>query len=131
MPRGRKMASLTLTDEQQSQLQGIVQSATLPYALVVRSRIILASAEGLTNAAVAQRVGVTPHTVGKWRRRFLEFGIQGLHDELRPGRPRSYDDEKVAGLINRALQDTPENAENWSVRLMAQAEGVSKSTVQR
>ena len=70
MPRGSKLASLTLTDEQQNQLQGIAQSATLPYALVVRARIILASAEGLTNAAVAKRVGVTPHTVGKWRRRF-------------------------------------------------------------
>ncbi len=82
MPRGRKLASLTLTDEQQNQLQGIGQSATLPYALVVRARIILASAEGLTNAAVATRVGVKPHTVGKWRRRFLDAGIQGLHDEI-------------------------------------------------
>ena len=63
MPRGRKLASLTLTDEQQNQLQGIGQSTTLPYALVVRARIILASAEGLTDAAVARRVGVIPHTV--------------------------------------------------------------------
>ena len=59
MPRGRKLAPLTLTDDQQDQLQGIANSATLPYALVLRARIILASAEGLTNAAVAQRVGVT------------------------------------------------------------------------
>ena len=87
MPHGRKLASLTLTDEQQNQLQGIAQSATLPYALVVRARIILASAEGLTNTAVAKRVGVTPHTVGKWRRRFLEAGIEGLHDEIRPDGP--------------------------------------------
>ena len=78
MPRGRKLASLTLTDEQQNQLQGMAQSATLPYALVVRARIILASAEGLTNTAVAKRVGVIPHTVGKWRRRFREAGMQGL-----------------------------------------------------
>ena len=100
MPRGSKLASLTLTDEQQNQLQGIAQSATLPYALVVRARIILASAEGLTNAVVAKRVGVTPHTVGKWRRRFREAGIEGLHDEIRPGRPRTYDDDKVAAVIN-------------------------------
>ena len=46
MPHGRKLASLTLSDEQQNQLHGIAQSATLPYALVVRARIILASAEG-------------------------------------------------------------------------------------
>ena len=130
MPRGRKLASLTLTDEQQNQLQGMAQSATLPYALVVRARIILASAEGLTNAAVAKRVGVIPHTVGKWRRRFREAGVQGLHDEMRPGRPRTYDDDKVASVINRALQEKPDTATHWTTRALGQAEGLSKSTVQ-
>ena len=95
MPCGHSLAPLTFTDEQQDQLSGIAHSATLPYALVQRARMILASAEGLTNAAVARRVGVTPQTVGKWRRRFRAAGIQGLHDELRPGRPRTYDDDKV------------------------------------
>ena len=70
MPRGRPLAPLTLTDEQRDQLNGIARSATLPYALVQRARMILASAEGLNNSAVAQRFGVTPQTVGKWRRRF-------------------------------------------------------------
>ena len=127
----KQLASLTLTDEQQNQLQGIAQSATRPYALVVRARIILASAEGLTNVAVAKRVGVTPHTVGKWRRRFREAGMQGLHDEIRPGRPRTYDDDKVAAVINRALQGPPDAATHWSTRTLGQAEGLSKSTVQR
>ena len=62
MPRGRPLAPLTLTDEQQDQLNGIARSATLPYALVQRARMILASAEGLNNSAVAQRLGVTPQT---------------------------------------------------------------------
>ena len=131
MPRGRKLAPLTLTDDQQDQLQGIANSATLPYALVLRARIILASAEGLTNAAVAQRVGVTPQTVGKWRRRFRAAGIEGLHDELRPGRPRTYDDDKVAAVISRALQETPDAATHWSTRTLGRAVGISKSTVQR
>ena len=82
MPRGSKLASLTLTDEQQNQLQGIAQSATRPYALVVRARIILASAEGLTNVAVAKRVGVTPHTVGH-RGRGREPGYPGPPAQIR------------------------------------------------
>ena len=69
MPRGRPLAPLTLSDEQRDQLNGIARSATLPYALVQRARMILASAEGLNNSAVAQRFGVTPQTAGKWRRR--------------------------------------------------------------
>ena len=92
---------------------------------------IPASAEGLTNAAVAKRVGVTPHTVGKWRRRFRAAGIEGLHDELRPGRPRTYDDDKVAAVISRALQEKPDAATHWSTRTLGRAEGIAKSTVQR
>ena len=131
MPRGPKLALLTLTDEQRDQLNGIAHSTTMPHALVQRARMILASAEGLTNAAVARRVGVTPHTVSKWRRRFREAGIQGLHDELRPGRPRTYDDDKVAAVINRALQETPDAATHWSTRTLGRTEGIGKSTVQR
>ena len=110
---------------------GLPGSATLPYALVQRARIILASAEGLNNSAVAKRVGVTPQTVGKWRRRFRAAGIEGLHDELRPGRPRTYDDDQVASVINRALQEKPDAATHWSTRRLGQATGISKSTVQR
>ena len=103
----------------------------MPHALVQRAQVILASAEGLSNKAVAAQVGLSLNVVGKWRRRFLEAGVTGLHDELRPGRPRTYDDEKVATLINHALQEEPDNATHWSVRSMAEAQGVSKSTVQR
>ena len=131
MPRGRQLPPVVLTDDQREPLVSLSQSTSMPYGLVQRARIILACGEGLTNTAVAQRLDVSLSAVGKWRRRFLERGIQGLHDELRPGRPRTYDDEKVAELINRALQDKPDNASAWSVRLMAKAQGVSKSTVQR
>ena len=96
MPRGRQLPPLVLTDEQREQLVAVSQSTSMPYGLVQRARIILACGEGVTNSAVAQRLDVSLSAVGKWRRRFLERGVQGLHDELRPGRPRTYDDEKVA-----------------------------------
>jgi putative transposase len=76
-------------------------------------------------------VGLTRATVGKWRQRYLEHGIEGLHDELRAGRPRSFEDEQVAEVINRALQTRPPSGTNWSVRGLAADTGVSKSTVQR
>ncbi len=131
MPRGRPLPPLVLTDDQRDQLVAVSRSTSMPHGLVQRARMILACAEGLTNTAVAERLDVSLSAVGKWRRRFLDRGVQGLHDELRPGRPRSYGDEKVAGLITRALHNKPDNADAWSVRLMAEAEGVSKSTVQR
>ena len=103
----------------------------MPHGLVLRARIVLASAKGLTNTAVARRLAISLPTVGKWRRRFLALGVQGLHDDARPGRPRTYDDEKVATVIHRALHARPADSGTCSVRRMADAEGVSKSTVQR
>ena len=107
MPRGRKLAPLKVSEADRTQLQGVANSTTMPHALVLRARMILASAEGITNAAVAHRVGASPQAVGKWRKRYLDGSIQGLHDELRPRRPRTYDDERVAWVINRALRDRP------------------------
>ena len=84
------------------------------------------------NASIARRLRLSDATVGKWRKRYRMQGIEGLHDELRAGRPRTHDDERVAEVINTALQTRPpDGATHWSVRAMAEQSGVSKSTVQR
>ena len=110
MPRGRKLAPLVLSEEQREQLLSWTRSTSMPHGLVLRARIVLASAERLTNTAVAKRLGIALPTVGKWRRRFLALGVQGLHDDARPGRPRTYDDEKVATVINEQFSEP--HAEN-------------------
>ena len=91
---------------------------------------VLACADGQSNAAVAESMGLNPMTVGKWRQRYCQQGIEGLQDRPRCGSPRIYDDEKVAEVINIALQSKPPNATHWSVRSMAEHTGISKSTVQ-
>jgi len=58
-------------------------------ALALRARIVLECAQGLENQEVAAGLGVANNTVGKWRRRFVERRIDGLHDEPRSGEPRS------------------------------------------
>src|SRR6188472_1739134 len=74
----------------------------------------------------------TNATVGKWRRRFVEQRIAGLHDELRPGKPRSIDDERIAGLLTTTLHRKPEDgATHWSVRGLAAETGISKTSVHR
>jgi putative transposase len=131
MAQGRPKAALCLSMDARAQLQSIAGSRALPHALVRRAQIVLASADGEPNNAIARRMGLTSATVGKWRKRYLENGVEGLHDELRAGRPRSFDDERVAEVINRALQAAPPSGAHWSVRGMAAHTGVSKSTVQR
>jgi putative transposase len=131
MARGRPVTRIVLSEREASELDTVARSRTLPYGLVQRARIVLACAEGVPGSRVARRLGVTNFTVGKWRKRYQEYGIQGLHDELRPGRPRTHEDERVAEVINTALQTRPPDGSHWSVRSMADHTGVSKSTVQR
>jgi putative transposase len=132
MSTGRPLALLELSDDQAAQLQSLAGSRTLPHSIVQRAQIVLACAAGDTNTAVAKRFGVRGSTVGKWRQRYLDLGIEGLHDELRPGRPRTYEDDKVAEVINRALQTRPpDGSTHWSARTLATATGISKTTVHR
>ena len=131
MPRGRPVAPIVLDVEEKNQLLSFARSRSLPHGLVRRAQIVLACAEGASNAAIASRMGLSNMTVGKWRRRYREHGIEGLHDEFRPGRPRTHEDERVAEVINTALRVEPPNATQWSVRSMAEHTGISKSTVQR
>jgi putative transposase len=68
--------------------------------------------------------------VGEWRQRYLDLGIEGLHDDLRPGRPRAYEDAKLAELINRALQTKPADCcTHWSARSLAGVTIISNPTV--
>lgn len=132
MPMGRPKAELTLTSEEQSQLQSLTRSRSLPAALTLRAKLILACAAGALNSEVAQRLDVTNATVGKWRRRFVERRISGLYDELRPGKPRTIDDERVAALLNKTLHTKPaDGATHWSVRSMADETGISSTSVHR
>jgi transposase len=132
MAMGRPMAELSLSEDERMQLTSLARSRSLPAGLVQRASLVLACADGVPNSAVAKRFGVTNATVGKWRRRFVEQRIAGLHDELRPGKPRSIDDERIAGLLTTTLHRKPEDgATHWSVRGLAAETGISKTSVHR
>ena len=77
MRTGRPKVELLLTDEERSQLQSFARSRSLPAALSARARIVLSSADGEANNAIAERLELTNATVGKWRTRFIERRIPG------------------------------------------------------
>ena len=131
MAMGRPKAALVLSPEQREQLEALGSSRSLPAGLVSRARIVLLSAAGKTNLQIARQLGLANATVGKWRRRFLEQDVSGLHDELRPGRPRPISDERVAQLVRKTLDTKPKDGTHWSVRQIARQTRLSKSTVHR
>ena len=131
MKRGRPLPELKLTAEESKRLTEWTRRHKTSQALALRSRIVLACAQGVGNGEVARRLRVTKQTVGKWRSRFVTRRLDGLLDEPRPGAPRQIGDEQVEAVIAKTLHDKPADATHWSTRSMADAAGLSQTAVSR
>jgi len=131
MRTGRPKEPIILSEEEHEQLNAIANSRSLPYSLVNRARIVLLAAQGIPNCAIAERVDLSPQMVCKWRQRYLQQGLPGLHDELRSGRPRSISDEEVAMLVRKTIQTKPQDGTHWTIRAVAKDTELSRPTVHR
>ena len=131
MRKGRPVALVTVTAEQRLELESWSRRPKTAQALALRSRIILLAVEGWNNKSIALKLSTTAHTVGKWRKRFVSTGTDGLLDEPRPGTPRKLSDKQVEVVLARTLESQPEAATHWSTRDMAKACGLSQSSVSR
>lgn len=131
MRTGRPKAPLVITPEECTALESWARRSRSAPNLARRARVVLACASGSDNKTVAKRMRLTPYTVGKWRARFIRDRLDGLHDEPRPGTPRSVSDTEVETVIVRTLESTPRGATHWSTRSMAKAAGISHMTISR
>ena len=129
--RGPKLPELALTEDERATLQRWARRARSSQALALRCRIVLAGAEGASNAAVVKRLGVSPPTVTKWRSRFAAHRLEGLADEPRPGAARTITDEQVERVLVTTLETTPADATHWSTRSLARQLGMSQSAISR
>lgn len=128
---GRPTLAVIPTADERGTLERWARRPSSAQALALRCRIVLAAADGEQNKDIAARLGCSPNTVGKWRHRFAEAGIDGLHDEPRPGAPRKITDEDVERVIVKTLEETPRDATHWSTRSMAAEVGVSQASISR
>lgn len=124
--------ALTLSPSDRAQLAQWESAQGTPQQVALRCRIILLALEGEQHRGIAMRLGVSRPTVNLWRKRVRDGGIGELW-EIAPGRGRKphYRQAKRDAIINSTLQTKPEGVTHWSCRLMAQAQGVSKDTVNR
>jgi len=128
MPRISLVVSLSNVDRER--LEAWVTAHGTPQQVALRCRIVLAAAAGETNLTISQEFGINPKTVALWRNRFAEAGPEGLW-EIAPGRGRkpTYGVGKIKRIVQATLSTKPKGMTQWSCRQMAQAQGVSKSTV--
>jgi transposase len=128
MPR---RAEVVLSEEARDVLERWARRPKSSQALALRCRIVLAAAEGTRSKDIAARLGCSASTVGRWRGRFAERGLDGLHDEPRPGRPRSIGDDQIERVIVKTLEEQPPDATHWSTRSMARSTGMSQTAISR
>jgi len=120
-----------LTDDERSILESYVRRRTTAQALALRAKIVLRCAAGGRTSDIAKEMRLHRNTVARWRSRFSEDRISGLHDEPRPGAPRKIADKTVERVIVDTLESKPKGATHWSTRDMAKHSGLSHSTIGR
>lgn len=103
MPNAYTRTRITLTETERAALTSMARSRSLPAALALRERIVLACEGDRVSTDVAAQLGINRGAVTRWRGRYAHLRIAGLYDELRPGRPRTVDNERVAELIAKTL----------------------------
>ena len=128
---GRAAIAIELSETERAELASRLRRRKVGRGDAMRAQIVLLAAEGLSNVAIAARLGTSRVTVATWRRRFAAQRLEGLLDEPRPGAPRTVSDEKVAEVVTATLESLPVGRTHWSSRSMAKASGLAPSTVQR
>jgi transposase len=124
--------AIKLRAAERSQLERWESSHGTPQQVALRCRIVLRAAVGQDNVSIADELGVARPTVQLWRKRVCEHGI-GEVWKIAPGRGRKpqYDQASREAIIEATLQSKPKGMTQWSCRLMAKEQEVSRSTVNR
>ena len=128
----RVSAPLSLSADDLGQLVRWEAAHGTPQQVALRCRLVLAAAAGKQDLEIASTYDVNRHTAALWRQRVRRAGINSVC-EIQPGRGRKpkYSQEKRDAIIAATLESKAQGMTHWSCRTMAQAQGVSSSTVNR
>jgi transposase len=124
----RAAAALVLRDGDREALARLTRSSTVRAGLAQRARIVLLAADGVSNTAIADRVGVSRPTVIDWRNRYTAEGLAGLEDDPRSGRPRMIDHAEIVS-VTLAAPPKKYGVTHWSSRLLGRHLGISNGTI--
>jgi transposase len=126
----RRKPPLSVSREQREQLERWLAAPGTPQGVALRCRIVLAAATGNTDLKIAADLQVSRPTIVLWRERFTQQGLESVW-KIAPGRGRkpTYDADRVKEIVDATLQSKPKGMTQWSCRLMAKQQGVSKSTI--
>ena len=126
----KPLPNVSVTEKEKDALNRIINKRTSPQSLATRARIVLLADQKKSTEEIMKSLSVSKMTVVKWRRKFIQKRLDGLHDAPRSGRKPIYDQEVVTKVISKTLE-APENMTHWSTREMAKVFGMGHMTVHR
>jgi transposase len=131
-----RLPPLVVGSDDRGELERRARSNTLEVRVVERARLVLMAADGASNREIGAVIGMHYNQVAVWRRRYAEFGLGGLEDGDRSGRPPVYDHDDVLLLVKTVTEPPPEAATRWTMeaiarRLHEHGIGISASQVWR
>lgn len=116
-----RLAPLVIGDGDREVLEARVRAGTVDARDQQRARLVLLAAAGESNKSIGEKVGLHYNQVGVWRRRYDEFGLAGLDDEVRPGRPPVYDHDQVLSMVHLVTTEPPDARTRWTCEMVAAA----------
>ena len=124
--------SITVSPADRRRLVALVKDRNAPQKHVWRARIVLLTADGLGTMEIMSQTDKSKTSVWRWQERFAQEGFEGLlRDKTRPSRIKPLGDAVAARVVAMTLDEPPGETTHWTGALMAQAAGVSVSSVQR
>ena len=128
----RKGISITVTAGDRVRLDAIIGDRNSPQKHVWRARIVLLTVDGNGTNTITRAVGKDKTSVWRWQERFMHEGIAGLiRDKTRPSRIAPLPAKTVDRVVALTNQAPPHEATHWSAPAMAEAVGISPSSVRR
>jgi transposase len=128
----RENISFDVSSADRKRLLAIAADRNTPAKVVWRTKIILATADGLGTMAIMRETGKSKPCVWRWQERFMHEGVDGLlRDKTRPPGTPPLPESVRQKVLAKTASETPPSATHWSVRTMAKAMGISRTSVQR
>jgi transposase len=128
----RKDVVVDVSAANRARLEAIVADRNSPQKHVWRARIILLTAAGLGTVEITRSAGRSKNCVWRWQKRFMQQGVTGLlRDKTRPSRIPPLGAEVAQQVVELTQQDPPGETTHWTAGMMAEAAGISISSVQR
>ena len=109
-----------LSDDERAELRALLKKGTVRVRKLKRAQILLAAADDVADATIAQTVQVSPATIHRTRQRFVEGGLDwALTERKRPGAKRKLGAKQEASLIALACSKPPAGRQEWTMQLLA------------